>query len=85
MTVTEWVSQISLLVVTNTKRVVAGHITASEAEREEEDLIIRARLELTDEQGAELLKGMLAAHQTIANHMARRGHPAPGNDSENPN
>ena len=46
---------------------------------------MRARLDLTDEQGAELLSGILAMHQTMANDLAQQGHPAPGNDSGKPN
>lgn len=85
MTVAEWVKTIALLAVTNTTRLRAGEITAAQADREEEDLVIRARLELTDEQGVQLLAGVLAAHQAIADEMAQRGHPASGNDSHKPN
>jgi hypothetical protein len=85
VTVEHWLTKITELVVRHGKRLSAGEITASEADMEEEEIIIQARLDLTDEQGAELLRKLLAAHQTIADDMARRGRPASGNDPDKPN
>jgi hypothetical protein len=85
MTVKQWLKKITDLPATNAKRLIAGEITPSEAEEEEEVLLMRARLDLTDEQGAELLRGILAAHQAAADALARDGHPVSGNDPERPN
>lgn len=85
MTVEYWLTKITELVVKQGKSLSAGEITASEADREEEELVMQARLDLTDEEGAELLRRLLAAHQTIADNMALRGRPASGNDPKKPN
>lgn len=48
------------------------------------DRLLRARLELTDEDFEKILKASLLAHQICADELARRGMAVPGNDPGQP-
>jgi hypothetical protein len=85
VTVAQWLEKVTELVAIHVKQMTAGEITSSEADDEEQELLMRARLDLTDEQGEEFLRGVLSIHQTIANELLRRGHPVSGNNPDKPN
>lgn len=46
---------------------------------------MRARIDLSDEDGKEFLNGILRIHQALANDLAQGGHPVSGNDPKKPN
>jgi hypothetical protein len=85
VTVAQWLEKITELRAIHVRQMVAGEITASQADDEEQELLMRARLDLTDEQASELLKGVLLAHQATANEIIKRGHSVSGNNPHKPN
>ena len=85
MRVDYWLDAIAALIAINATRLQAGEITVAEADKEEMELLMRARVDLSREDIAELLRRILTRHQFIADDEARNGRPCPGNDSANPN
>jgi hypothetical protein len=85
MTAEQWLAKIADLVRAHTEQLLAREITVSDADHEEQELVLRARLDLTDEEGRELLKQILAFHQALASELAQKGHPVSGNDPKKPN
>jgi hypothetical protein len=84
MTVDQWFKAIIELIGIHATQLNAGEITPDQANRDEEEMVLRARLDLSDEDGQALLTRVLSGHQEIADELARRGHPMPGNDSSQP-
>ena len=85
MRVDYWLDAIAALIAINATRLQAGEITVAEADKEEMELLMRARVDLSREDIAELLRRILIRHQFIADDEARNGWPCPGNDSAHPN
>ena len=84
MNLDQWFMAIRELAATHARQLIAGEITPDQATREEEEMVLRARLDLSDEDGKEMLNRMLSSHQEVADELARRGRPIPGNDSTLP-
>jgi hypothetical protein len=84
MTVDQWFMAIRELVATHARRLTAGEISADQASREEEEMVLRARLDLSDEDGQEMMNRTLRAHQELADDLAQHGQPISGNDSSKP-
>lgn len=73
MTVELWLAQLLELFKTHADRVVRGDLSQEEASRHERELMLLARLDLTDEQYAILQQGMQRGHELIA--QSRRATP----------
>jgi len=84
MTVEEWLAKIVEIVSTNTTQLSSGEITPGQATEKEQEVILRARLDLSDKDGAELLDPILATHQIMADNLKQAGHSVPGNDPDKP-
>jgi hypothetical protein len=60
-------------------------LAPDEFEENKTDLVLRARLALTDVDFVKLTKSILMAHQLLADGLSRQGAPTPGNDVSRPN
>jgi hypothetical protein len=85
MTVEQWLARALELVRGHDQQLLAGEITASQADAEERELVMRARIDLSDEDGLEFLNGILRIHQALATELAQGGYPVSGNDPKKPN
>jgi hypothetical protein len=85
MTADELKQAIAALATRQTEQIVRGAITPEEASIEQVQLLMRATLEMADDDLNEVSRWMLTQHQMIADMLADRGRPIPGNDRDKPN
>ena len=83
MTVEQWLTKIVELSMEQSKRASTGEIT--QVDDEMEALLMKARSDLTDEQGEELLKRVLLYGQDTVKELSNEGRPIPGNDPHTSN
>ena len=62
-----------------------GKISEAHANDELQDLVMRGRRAMSDEEFRKVLDLILSAHGTIASELAEMGQPQPGNDPNKPN
>ena len=58
---------------------------SEECKEKQTDVLLRARLELTEEDFEKIVKASLLVHQICADGLSRRGTSVPGSDPKLPN
>jgi hypothetical protein len=86
MTAKQVFDEILALTATHILRIQSGEITQVEANDEMEELLMRARLSLSDEELVKIRGSVLSIHDVIARDIkSSHGVSVPGNDPSNPN
>jgi hypothetical protein len=67
------------------KREAQGELSGAQAADAEHEIVMRARLAMTDEDFLEAQRRILAFHHEIAKELSKGGLSAPGNDPRKPN
>jgi hypothetical protein len=85
VTAREILAELAALANRLTRQLTAGEITEKELNERMEDLLMSARLKLTDEEFLEVQRGVLAMHHEITANLSAHGNRVPGNDPRRPN
>lgn len=67
------------------QRLCAGEITESEADDEQQGIILKARLLMTDQEFIESQAQVLLTHHRLAERLVGTGYDISGNDPTKPN
>jgi hypothetical protein len=76
---------LAAMTIRQSKQILAGESTPAQAQSEREDLLLKGRLELADEDLSEGLRWILSEHQVLADQLAAGAVLFAGNDPERPN
>jgi hypothetical protein len=67
------------------KKEAAGEITKAQFLEQSNDILIQARIWMTDEQFLNIQRDVLVLHHLLAKELSGHGYLIPGNDPDKPN
>jgi len=67
------------------RREINGEITEADTANATKEILMRARLAMTDEEVLEIQRQALRIHHEVAKHISGSGFKVPGNDPHKPN